>query len=92
MLDTHLASGPTVILDAMSLARAVLVSDVNGSRDYVQDGVTGIVVPPGYVPALRDALGPLIADPRECRRLTVAAQASVPRAGDVLEELIAQVV
>lgn len=92
MLDTHLASGPTVILDAMSLGRAVLVSDVNGSRDYVQDGVTAVVVPPGDVPALRDALVRLLADPQECRRLAVAAQASVPRAADVLAELIAQVV
>lgn len=91
MLDTHLASGPTVLLDAMSLGRAVVVSDVNGSRDYVEDGRTGVVVPPGDVPALRDALLRLVHDREECRRLALAAQASVPRAVDVLEEVIALV-
>ena len=45
----------------------LVASAVGGLLDLVSDGVTGLHVPPGDVPALRAALERLLAD-RELRR------------------------
>jgi glycosyltransferase involved in cell wall biosynthesis len=56
-----------VCAEAMAQGRPVVASAVGGLLDLVSDGVTGIHVPPGDVPALRAALERLLAD-RELRR------------------------
>jgi colanic acid/amylovoran biosynthesis glycosyltransferase len=56
-----------VCAEAMAHGRPVVASAVGGLLDLVSDGVTGIHVPPGDVPALRAALERLLAD-RELRR------------------------
>jgi glycosyltransferase involved in cell wall biosynthesis len=54
-------------LEAMAHGRPVVASAVGGLLDLVVDGETGILVPPGDVAALRDALERLLGD-RELRR------------------------
>jgi glycosyltransferase involved in cell wall biosynthesis len=56
-----------VCAEAMAHGRPVVASAVGGLLDLVSDGVTGIHLPPGDVPALRAALERLLAD-RELRR------------------------
>lgn len=56
MLDTLLPAGPLILLDAMAAGKAVVASDVNGTRDYIDDSVTGILVPPGNAGALARGL------------------------------------
>ena len=56
-------------LEAMAHARPVVATAVGGLRDLVVDGETGILVPPGDVPALRAALERLLADGDLRRRL-----------------------
>jgi glycosyltransferase involved in cell wall biosynthesis len=56
-----------VCAEAMAHGRPVVASAVGGLLDLVSDGVTGIHVPPGDVPALRAALERLLTD-RELRR------------------------
>ena len=51
----------------MAHGRPVVASAVGGLLDLVVDGETGLLVPPGDVPALRAALERLLAD-RELRR------------------------
>ena len=43
---TALPSGPLLILDAFALGKPVISTDVGASRDYVEDGVNGLLVPP----------------------------------------------
>jgi glycosyltransferase involved in cell wall biosynthesis len=48
--------------EAMAHGKAVVASAVGGLRDLVADGETGVLVPPGDVGALREALVRLLAD------------------------------
>jgi glycosyltransferase involved in cell wall biosynthesis len=63
-----------VCAEAMAHGRAVIVTPVGGMRDLVEDGVNGLVVPVGDVPALRAALERLLGDGDLRRRLRAAAR------------------
>jgi glycosyltransferase involved in cell wall biosynthesis len=58
----------------MAHGRPVVAGDVGGLRDLVLDGETGYLVAPRDVPALRDALERLLADPDLRRRLGAAGR------------------
>lgn len=49
-------AGQQTYLNAMALGKATIVTDSPGVREYVEDGRTGIVVPPGDSEALAKAL------------------------------------
>ncbi len=51
-----------VILEAMSLGRPVIATDAGGPREIVEQGVTGLLVPPSDPPALAAAIRRLFAD------------------------------
>lgn len=53
---------PVAIIEAMAAARPVIATDVGGVRDVVVHGQTGLVVPPGDVPALAAAMEHLASD------------------------------
>jgi len=63
--------------EAMAHARPVVASAVGGLLDLVVDGETGMLVPPRDIPALREALERLLADPDLRRRLGEAGRARV---------------
>lgn len=50
------------ILEAMALSRPVIASDVGGIPEMVEDGVTGLLVPPHDAPALAAAIIRLLRD------------------------------
>ena len=53
--QTVRSAGQQTYLNAMGLRKPVIVTDAPGVRDYVIDGVTGVIVPPD-VQALRAAI------------------------------------
>jgi glycosyltransferase involved in cell wall biosynthesis len=57
-------SFPYAALEACALARPVVASRVDGLDEIVEDGVTGILVPPDRPAALAGALDRLAAEPR----------------------------
>lgn len=73
---TDRPSGPLVLLDALALGAAVVVTEVNGSRDYVEDERTALVVQPHDVDELARAIRRLLDDDELRRRLAEAAQAT----------------
>jgi len=61
----------------MALERAVVATDCGGNGELVGDGETGLVVPPGDVGALANALSRLLDDPTLRQRLGSAARQRV---------------
>jgi phosphatidyl-myo-inositol alpha-mannosyltransferase len=63
-----------VLLEAMAAGRAVVASDLPGYRSVVQDGETGVLVPPGEPAALAAAIGRVLDDPPRRARLAAAGE------------------
>ncbi|TMJ93903.1 MAG: glycosyltransferase family 4 protein [Actinobacteria bacterium] len=63
-----------VCAEAMAHGRPVVATAVGGHLDLVEDGETGLLVPPGDLDALRAALERLLGDPELRRRLGAAAR------------------
>jgi glycosyltransferase involved in cell wall biosynthesis len=64
-------------LEAEAMEVPVVASAIYGLPDVVDDGVTGLLVPPKDVPALAQAILRLLSDEDERRRMGVAARAFV---------------
>ena len=60
---------PLVVCEAMAAGVPVVASQVGGLPDLVEDGGTGLVVPPGEPEHLARALVSLLLDPEAARRL-----------------------
>jgi starch synthase len=63
--------------EAMAWGKPVVAAAVGGLLDLVEDGETGLLVPPGEPARLREALERLLADPALRRRLGEQARARV---------------
>lgn len=51
---------PTVVMEAMAMGRPMIASRIGGLSDIVEDDVTGVLVPPGDVLALQQAMRNLL--------------------------------
>jgi glycosyltransferase involved in cell wall biosynthesis len=65
------------LLEAMASGTPVIASAVGGVPEIVRDGVTGFLIPPGDVEALRDRLRQILGDPALARRLGANARTDV---------------
>jgi glycosyltransferase involved in cell wall biosynthesis len=77
VLPSHREGLPLCVLEAMAHGRPVVASAVGGIPELLEDGVTGLLVPPGDVAALRAALQRLLADPALRRRMGRAGRRRV---------------
>jgi glycosyltransferase involved in cell wall biosynthesis len=79
-LPSHAHEGiPQIILQAQAAARAVVATTVGGIPEVVEDGVTGLLVPPRNPKALAEKIESLLADPDLRARLGQAARAKVEK-------------
>ena len=69
VLSSAYEGTPLAVLDYMEAGLPVVATDVGGVAELVQHGRTGVLVPPGRPAELADALGRLLGDPAERRRL-----------------------
>jgi len=79
---------PKALLEAAACARPIVASDAPGCREVVRPGETGLLVPPGDVPALAAAVATLAADPLRRNSMGRTARALVER--DFTEAIVAR--
>lgn len=65
---------PMSVIEAMAAGLAVVTTPVGATEDIIAHGETGLLVPPGEVPPLREAIARLVADPELRFRLGEAAR------------------
>jgi glycosyltransferase involved in cell wall biosynthesis len=70
---------PMTVLEAMAASNPVIATRVGAIPSVIKDGETGLLVDPGDVNGLRDALARLLTDSDLCRRLGAAGHDWVGR-------------
>jgi hypothetical protein len=75
--EQHASSGQVRLARAVEAGIPVVASSVRGLDGYLQNGVTGIAVPPGDAGALRQAIDALLHDPGARMRLRSRAYAAM---------------
>lgn len=70
-------SGLTVLVEAMSSGRPVVVTNNPGLDRYVEHGLTGLMVPAGDPEAMSDAIESLLRDPVKAEEMGRAGRRSV---------------
>ena len=66
---------PNALIEAQGLGLPAVSTDCPfGPNEIIEPGVTGLLVPPGDVAALADAMAQLLADPERRRALGAAAR------------------
>ena len=81
------------LIEAMSVGAALVASRAGAAELVVEDGVTGVLIPPGNVDALVAALEPLLRDPAvavamgERARKRVAEEFSLDAEADKIAEV-----
>ena len=80
VLPSYREGLPKSLLEAAACGRPMVATDVPGCREIVQDGVTGLLVPPRDAEALAAALERLAGEKALRRRMGAAARDLVERA------------
>jgi glycosyltransferase involved in cell wall biosynthesis len=68
---------PNALIEAMAMGLPVVSTAIGGVPEIVEDGVSGLIVPPGDAAALAGALEALIRDPERSAALGAAARRRV---------------
>lgn len=98
LYPTDTDNGTTTILEAMAMGKAVICTRVRGQADVIQEGITGMFVPPQDPRALREAIHYLWNNPEIAERMGRAGRkhieqyhtldAWVARVKSIVEEVI----
>lgn len=83
VLASRFEGGPYTPLEAMREGTAVVLTDVTGSRDAIEDGRSGLLVPEGDANALADAVSRLLSDGRLRGELVAGGRRRVRECFDV---------
>jgi glycosyltransferase involved in cell wall biosynthesis len=77
VLTSHNEANPVSILEAMSVGRPVVATNVGSIHEVVADGRTGFLVPPGDVAELAKCIFTLLDEPLLCQSFGAAARQAV---------------
>lgn len=90
ILTSHAEGLPLSILEAMACGLPSIVTNVGGNAEAITDQVHGLIVPPGSVDAIADAIGYLANHPNERAQMARMARARACEAFDI-EKTMAQI-
>jgi glycosyltransferase involved in cell wall biosynthesis len=79
VLASHRDSCPLVISEAREVGCAIIASNVDGIPEQLDEGQSGILVPPGNVPAIANAIESLLASSTERDKWKRAALQNLER-------------
>jgi glycosyltransferase involved in cell wall biosynthesis len=65
---------PNTVLEAGAMGLPSIVTDINGSREIIEQGVNGVIVSPKDEAALRDAMIRMVEDTAATKRMAEAAR------------------
>jgi glycosyltransferase involved in cell wall biosynthesis len=82
VLASHREGFPRSAMEAAAMGRPIVATDIRGCRQVVEDGVTGLLVPPRDTTALTDALARLARDPSVRSAMGRQAEAKATREFD----------
>jgi glycosyltransferase involved in cell wall biosynthesis len=77
----------SVIVEAMAAGLPVIASRTSGPAEILDDGVTGLLTPPGDAPALAEAMARLLAHPEAARTLAERGRTHVLARYDLRETI-----
>lgn len=56
VLPSYVEGMPRVVLEALATGRPIITTDISGARETIDERVNGVLVPPGHVDALVEAM------------------------------------
>jgi glycosyltransferase involved in cell wall biosynthesis len=74
LYENDFQAGVTTLLEAMSMGKAVIVTQTTGQTDVITHGANGVVVPPNDPVAWEREIVRLVGNPGECARLGANAR------------------
>jgi glycosyltransferase involved in cell wall biosynthesis len=77
LFENNYGAGLNTMLEAMAMAKPLIITKTIGIENYVQHGETGIFSTPGNPGELRDKILQLWGDQKECKRLGSNARQAV---------------
>lgn len=81
--STYREGVPRSVLEAMSVGRAIITTDMPGCRETVVEGINGFLVPPRDADSLMEAMDRLISDPELANRMGVESRQLAEQKFDV---------
>jgi glycosyltransferase involved in cell wall biosynthesis len=69
VLPSLMEGHPLAVLEAMAAGKPIVATTVGGLAEAIEDGVSGLLVPPGDADALAEAVVSLLRDPERAARL-----------------------
>jgi glycosyltransferase involved in cell wall biosynthesis len=78
-ISSNYEGTPLALFEAMAAGKAIVSTAVDGCREVLEDGVTGLLVPPRHPPALAAAIGRALDDATLRRTLADNARAASSR-------------
>ena len=69
---------PYAVVEAAAAGRPIIASDIDGVREVIRNGETGVLVPPGDSAKLAEAIIGLLDNPARAKALAERAQREIP--------------
>lgn len=81
---TSLSEGlPMVVVEAMALSKPIVATNVGGVPELIEDGVSGLLAPPGDIAGIADAVSRILDNPALGAKLGASARTAYLRSWTV---------